>query len=156
MQPQGTVDSSDSSTPLDPQVTQRQFQREIEALFEEYRTLREEVTQRVAARMQMIGFAGIISALLAVSNKLTFGAPTVYIALLVLLVAVLWIRGTNLAIQRLGRHLRGVETRINALAGEAWGTPDALLTWESGAQEGRMRVRGLAGRVGRVGGWYVS
>ena len=170
MQPQGTADSSTppgpSTSPApsippapsapEPQVTQRQLPQEIAALFEEYRTLREEVTQRVAARMQMIGFAGIISALLAVSDNVTFGAPSVYVALLVLLLAVLWVRGTNVAIQRLGRHLRGVEARINALAVEAWGTPDALLTWESTAQEGRMRVRGPAGRVGRLGGWYVS
>jgi hypothetical protein len=105
--------------------------------------------------MQMIGFAGIVSALLAVSDKFSFGAPTVYITVLVLLLAVLWLRGFNRAIQRIGRHLRGLEERINALAVQAWGTPDALLTWETETQDERMQVRGLPGRIGRLGGWYV-
>ncbi|MET9012914.1 hypothetical protein ACWC4C_08915 [Streptomyces olivaceoviridis] len=147
-----------SPTPQIPpgaQAPQRQIEHEIATLFEEYRTLREEVTQRVASRMQMIGFAGVISALLAVSNKLTFSAPTVYIAVMVLLLAVLWLRGFNRAIQRIGRHLRALETRINTLATQAWGAPDALLTWETGAQGGRMQVRGLPGQIGRLGGWYV-
>lgn len=46
-------------------------------LLEEYRALREEVTQRVAARMQMIGFAGVVSAVLVVANKFTFDGPSV-------------------------------------------------------------------------------
>lgn len=137
------------------QAPQRQIEHEIATLFEAYRTLREEVTQRVASRMQMIGFAGIISALLAVTNEFSFDAPAVYIAVLVVLLAVLWLRGFNRAIQRIGRHLRVLEQRINALATQAWGTPDALLTWETGIQDGRMRVRGLPGKAGRLGGWYV-
>lgn len=147
--------SANPPTPPGAQAPQRQIEHEIATLFEEYRTLREEVTQRVASRMQMIGFAGIISALLAVSKEITFGAPTVYVAVLILLLAVLWLRGFNRAIQRIGRHLRTLEARINTLAAEAWGTPNALLTWESGTQGGRMQVRGLPGQVGRLGGWYV-
>jgi hypothetical protein len=148
--------SAAAPTPPGGPAPQRHIEHEIAILFEEYRTLREEVTQRVASRMQMIGFAGIISALLAVSNKLSFNAPAVYIAVLVLLLAILWLRGFNRAIQRIGRHLRGLEERINALAMQAWGTPDALLTWETGTQNGRMHVRGLPGKVGRLGGWYAS
>ncbi|MFB7286745.1 hypothetical protein [Actinacidiphila glaucinigra] len=147
--------AADPPTTTSPQMRQRRIDQEIAALFEEYRALREEVTQRIAARMQMIGFAGIVSALFAVSTKLTFGTPSIYIAVLVLLLAVLWLRGTNLAIQRLGQHLRSVEARINALAAQAWGAPDELLTWESGIQAGRRRVRGVPGWVGRLGGWYV-
>ncbi|MGW7382801.1 hypothetical protein [Streptomyces sp. NPDC054794] len=134
---------------------QRQFEREIAALFEEYRTLREEVTQRVAARMHMIGFAGVISALLAASNKITFAGPTLYVAAVALLLALLWLRGINLAIQRIGTHLRGVEARINELASLAWGTPDAILTWETKIQAGRQQVSGVPGLSGRIGGWYV-
>jgi hypothetical protein len=152
MQPQG---SATPHVPPGARTPQRQIEREIAILLEEYRALREEVAQRVASRMQMIGFAGIISALLAVSNKLTLSGRTAYIAVLVLLLAVLWLRGFNRAIQRIGRHLRTLEARINALATQAWGAPDALLTWETGAQDGRMQVRGLPGQVGRLGGWYV-
>ncbi|MEU9626276.1 hypothetical protein AB0D89_05565 [Streptomyces luteogriseus] len=152
MSPHGSVNPP---APPGAPTRQRQIEHEIATLFEEYRTLREEVTQRVASRMQMIGFAGVISALLAVSKKFTFGAPTVYVAVLVLLLAVLWLRGFNRAIQRIGRHLRTLEARINALAAQAWGTPEALLTWETGTQNARMRVRGIPGQVGRLGGWYV-
>lgn len=134
----------------------RQLDQEIAALFEEYRTLREEVALRVASRMHMIGFAGVISALLAVSNRLTFGALNLYIAGLVLILAVLWLRGVNLAIQRIGRHLRGVEARINALAAQAWATPDDILTWETRIQAGRRKVRRLPRWVSRLGGWYVT
>lgn len=41
----------------------RRTDEEISALLEEYRTLREEITQQISARMQMIGFAGVIPAL---------------------------------------------------------------------------------------------
>ena len=139
-----------------PRRPQRQLESEISALFEEYRSLREEASQRVAARMQLIGFAGIISALLAVTSKLTVNAPTVYTAVLVLVLAVLWLRGINLAIQRIGRHLRGVEARINQLAAEAWGSPVDVLTWETSIQTRRQQMSGVSGWVGRLGGWYAS
>ncbi|MFF3501507.1 hypothetical protein [Streptomyces sp. NPDC003247] len=129
--------------------------QEIALLLEEYRTLREEIIHRVAGRMQMIGFAGIISALLVVSDKLNFGAPAFYVAVLVLVVALLWLRGINRAIQRIGRHLRKIEERVNALAAQGYGSTDAVLTWETLAQEGRMRVRGVPGLVGRFGGWHL-
>lgn len=138
-----------------PQTTSRRFDEEISALFEEYRTLREEITQRVAARMQMIGFAGIISALLVTSNHLSTHSASIYVSALVLLVAVVWIRGTNLAIQRIGRHLRVVEARINVLAAQAWGTPDGILTWETAIQDKRRLVGGVPGLFGRLGGWYT-
>lgn len=146
-----TRDDANSGTP-----PRRHLDKEIEALFEEYKALREEITQRVAARMQMIGFAGVISALFAVSNKITFSAPTVYVALLVLVLAVLWLRGTNLAIQRIGRHLRDVEARINLLGAEAWGSTAAILTWETRIQANRRQVTGVAAWTGRRGGWYTS
>ncbi|WP_328665861.1 hypothetical protein OG905_02115 [Streptomyces sp. NBC_00322] len=125
-------------------------------LFEEYRALREEVTQRVAARMQMIGFAGVVSALLVVADNFTFGGPSVCVAVLVLLLAVVWLRGINLAIQRIGRHLRGVEARINTLASQAWGSSEGILTWETDIQTRRVQVRGMAGRSGRLLGWIKS
>jgi hypothetical protein len=138
-----------------PRASSRRFDEEISALFEEYRTLREEITQRVAARMQMIGFAGIISALLVTSNHLSTHSASVYVSGLVLVVAVMWVRGTNLAIQRIGRHLRVVEARINVLAAQAWGSPDDLLTWETAIQDKRRLVGGVPGRFGRLGGWYT-
>ncbi len=125
-------------------------------LLEEYRALREEVTQRVAARMQMIGFAGVVSAVLVVANKFTFDGPSVYVAVLLLLLAVVWLRGINLAIQRIGRHLRVVEARINALAVRAWGSSETVLTWETDIQTRRVRVRGVALRSGRLLGWIKS
>jgi hypothetical protein len=138
-----------------PQASSRRFDEEISALFEEYRTLREEITQRVAARMQMIGFAGIISALLVASNHLSVRSPGLYVSVLVLIVAVVWVRGTNRAIQRIGRHLRVVEARINAMAAQAWGSPDDLLTWETAIQGRRQLVGGVPGWFGRLGGWYT-
>ncbi|MFE6128240.1 hypothetical protein ACFQ6Q_08175 [Streptomyces sp. NPDC056437] len=125
-------------------------------LLEEYRALREEVTQRVAARMQMIGFAGVVSAVLVVANKFTFDGPSVYVAVLLLLLAVVWLRGINLAIQRIGRHLRVVEARINALAVRAWGSSETVLTWETDIQTRRVQVRGVALRSGRLLGWIKS
>ncbi|MEJ8632686.1 MULTISPECIES: hypothetical protein [Streptomyces] len=125
-------------------------------LLEEYRALREEVTQRVAARMQMIGFAGVVSAVLVVANKFTFDGPSVYVAVLLLLLAVVWLRGINLAIQRIGRHLRVVEARINALAVRAWGSSETVLTWETDIQTRRVHVRGVALRSGRLLGWIKS
>ncbi|MFD3440647.1 hypothetical protein ACFWU3_24420 [Streptomyces sp. NPDC058685] len=125
-------------------------------LLEEYRALREEVTQRVAARMQMIGFAGVVSALLVVTNKFTFDGPSMYVALLLLLLAVVWLRGINLAIQRIGRHVRVVEARINALAAQAWGSSESILTWETDIQTRRVQVRGVALRSGRLLGWIRS
>ncbi|SEN16346.1 hypothetical protein [Actinacidiphila rubida] len=133
----------------------RRVDEEIAALLEEYRTLREEITQRISARMQLIGFAGIISALLAASDHLTYTSPSPYVSALTLLLAVLWVRGSNQAIQRIGRHLRGIEERINALAAQAWQSPEPLLTWETSIQSRRRAVGGLAGWVGRTGGWYT-
>ncbi|MFH8800896.1 hypothetical protein ACH4F6_15045 [Streptomyces sp. NPDC017936] len=147
------VPAQASGTP--GQAPSRGASQEIALLLEEYRTLREEIIHRVAGRMQMIGFAGIISALLVISDKPNFGAPAVYVAVLVLVVALLWLRGINRAIQRIGRHLRTVEERINALAAQGYGSTGPVLTWETTAQDSRMRVRGVPGLVGRSGGWYV-
>ncbi|WP_157856221.1 hypothetical protein [Actinacidiphila yeochonensis] len=139
----------------EPRPPERRVDEEIGALFEEYRALREEITQRVAARMQMIGLAGVISALLAASNRLTYRSPNLYVSVLTIALAVLWVRGSNLAIQRIGEHLREVEARINALAGQAWQSPARLLTWESKVQARRRAVGGARGLVGRLGGWYT-
>ncbi|MEU5255143.1 hypothetical protein [Streptomyces longwoodensis] len=133
---------------------QRNRDKEITLLLEEYRTLREEIIHRVAGRMQMIGFAGIISALLVVSDRLNFDAPGFYVAVLVLIVALLWLRGINRAIQRIGHHLRQLEARINDLAAAGYGSTSPVLSWETSAQNNRMRVRGVPGYVGRLGGWY--
>ncbi|MEU7101813.1 hypothetical protein AB0A66_26260 [Streptomyces longwoodensis] len=133
---------------------QRDRNKEIGLLLEEYRTLREEIIHRVAGRMQMIGFAGIISALLVVSDRLHFDAPSFYVAILVLVVALLWLRGINRAIQRIGLHLRHLEVRINDLAAQGYGSTEPVLSWETAAQAGRMRVKGVPGYVGRFGGWY--
>ncbi|MEV4433525.1 hypothetical protein [Streptomyces sp. NPDC049555] len=141
--------------PVAAGVPVRNREREIGALFEEYRALREEITQRVAARMQMIGFAGVVSAFLAVANPLAFDGPGLYVTAGVLLLAVLWLRGINKGIQRIGGHLRTLEARINALAAEAWGTTEPLLTWETAIQHRRRHVGGVPRWVGRTGGWYA-
>jgi hypothetical protein len=133
----------------------RRTDEEISALLEEYRTLREEITQRISARMQMIGFAGIISALLAASNLLSYKSPSPYVSALTLVLAAFWVRGSNQAIQRIGRHLRGIEERINTLAAQAWQCPGPLLTWETSIQSQRRAVGGLSGWIGRTGGWYT-
>jgi hypothetical protein len=150
MQPENTAGPAAGA----PAAGERRVDDEIAALFEEYRALREEITQRIAARMQMIGFAGIISALLATSDHLTFRSPSPYVSALTLVLAVLWVRGSNLAIQRTGQHLRELEDRINALAAQAWRSPGPVLTWESAIQARRRAVGGVPGWVGRLGGWY--
>ena len=153
MQSQGTTSPSAASAAGERAGT-RKVDEEIAALFEEYRTLREEIAQRISARMQMIGFAGIISALLAASNRLSYQSPSPYVSVLTLVLAVLWVRGSNQAIQRIGQHLRGIEERINALTAQAWQCPEPLLTWETSIQLRRRAVGGLRGWVGRTGGWY--
>lgn len=155
MQPQSTPDPAAVSGPA-AHGAARGVDQEIGALFEEYRTLREEITQRISARMQMIGFAGIISALLAASDHLSLRSPSPYVSALTLALAVLWVRGSNRAIQRIGQHLREVEARINALAAQAWQSPEPILTWETAIQVRRRAVGGLPGWAGRLGGWYTG
>ena len=152
MSSQGQPDPPGSAVP----TARHRCEQEIVILLDEYRALREEVTQRVAARMQLIGFAGAISALLVVSDKFTFRGPSMYVAALVLILAVVWLRGINLAIQRIGCHLRAVENRVNALAAQAWGSPERILTWETDIQARRLRVGGVPGVTGRLGGWYAN
>jgi hypothetical protein len=129
--------------------------REINLLLEEYRTLRDEVNHRVGGRMQMIGFAGVISALLVASDDWDIGTGNFYIAALVLVIAALWLRGINRAIQRIGKHLRQIEERVNALAPRACGSAEDVLTWETRVERGRSRVRGLPRWTGELGGWYT-
>ncbi|MEX2985556.1 hypothetical protein [Streptomyces sp. C36] len=104
--------------------------------------------------MQLIGLVGIVSALLVASDRITFRGPGVYVAGFALLLAALWLRGINRGIQRIGEHLIGIEKRINTLACEAWGAPKEVLTWEAEVRAGKLQVRGLAGWVGRLGGYH--
>ncbi|MER6961679.1 hypothetical protein [Streptomyces sp. NPDC000618] len=48
-------------------------------LLEEYRALRAEFGQRVAARVQLLGFAGILSAVLAAAGGFRFDAQNLYV-----------------------------------------------------------------------------
>jgi hypothetical protein len=55
----------------------------ISLLAEEYRALRAELTQRLTARMQVVGFVGAVSALLAglvawVSEDLIYTSPSLF------------------------------------------------------------------------------
>ena len=106
-------------------------------LLEEYRTLRAEFGQRVAARVQLLGFAGILSAVLATAGGFRLDAPNLYAGLVVAVVGLWAWRMTNGAAQRLGRHLHDVEQRLNELAARTYGAQAPLFTWERIRQQQR-------------------
>ncbi|MFI1035148.1 hypothetical protein [Streptomyces sp. NPDC020951] len=82
-------------------------------LLEEYRALRAEFGQRVAARLQLLGFAGILSAVLATAGGFRFDAQNLYVGMAVAMIGLWAWRTTNGAAQRVGRHLCDVEQRLN-------------------------------------------
>lgn len=105
----------------------------LSVLLEEYRTLRTEVTGRIAGRFTLTGIVIAASALVIAKevpddSKLPIGAAVV------VLVGVIWAWSWKL-VKDLRTHLKVLEERINYEAKQAYGqTTHAtknLLTWES-------------------------
>jgi hypothetical protein len=101
----------------------------IGLLLEEYRALRSEVDQRIAARATLVGFLAAGAAFIVSSHRtaLTWIAGAV---VLVILVAV-WGSSTAM-LGRIGKTTRKLEKQINLLAKEAYGLSETptLLEWE--------------------------
>ncbi|MFF0460301.1 hypothetical protein [Streptomyces mexicanus] len=125
----------------------------IELRMKEYESLRSEVVQRIGARQQMAGYAGAATAIAATLGS-NLGYWRIVIVGLVLLVAYLFLRDSNDGIQRLGRHLRAIETDVNSLARTAYGRE--VLTWEASRQSERNSAKKLQKRIARVGGYHLE
>ncbi|MFG2135520.1 hypothetical protein [Streptomyces sp. NPDC048650] len=137
--------------PQNPPLTAAQQTEIIALLLREYDTLRAEITQRISARTQIAGFAGVISAVVAGSGGLSLRGPNVYIALVIVAFSLVWWRDSNQGILRLGRHLRMLEEQVNALTGQLYGRP--VLSWEVNRQTERRAERRAWRLIGRLGGW---
>ncbi|NEY32011.1 hypothetical protein GTU99_07325 [Streptomyces sp. PRKS01-65] len=123
----------------------------IALLMREYESLRAEIAQRVASRMQILGFSGVIAALVMGAGGVSLHEPSAYIAVATLLLGVLWLRDCNQGIQRIGKHLRDVEEQVNRLARRAYGS--GALSWETKRHVGRQHERPVWRLLGRLGGW---
>ncbi|WP_053927545.1 hypothetical protein [Streptomyces chattanoogensis] len=123
----------------------------IGLLMREYDALRSEITQRIGARTQIAGFAGVISAVVAGNGGLTFNRPNLYIALVIVAFSLVWWRDSNQGILRLGRHLRMIEEQVNTLSTQLYGRP--ALSWEDRRQAERRAERTVWRLIGRMGGW---
>ncbi|MFI6283332.1 hypothetical protein ACIBCM_01020 [Streptomyces sp. NPDC051018] len=110
----------------------------IQLLLEEYRALRAEITQRVTERVQIVAAAGVGAVILTAAGGFSFGKPHLYAAFGVVLFALAWSRKGARDMAELGRHVRGLEIRINALAAEAYGVGD-VLSWELTSERLRRR-----------------
>ncbi|WP_461033472.1 hypothetical protein [Streptomyces mayteni] len=129
----------------------RETAAEIIALrMREYDSLRNEIQQRVAARTQIAGFAGVIAALLSAEN-LSLDRPNLYVTALIVGFSLLWWRRSNLGILRLGHHLREIERDVNELATAAYGRP--ALSWETHRHQQRRAETRFWRALGRAGGW---
>lgn len=122
----------------------------VALLMREYETLRSEIVQRVASRMNILGFGGVIIALVA-SGGLSPQRPNVYIAGAAVLLGVIWLRDTNHTIQALSRHLRDLEHRVNTLSIQVYGSH--VLSWETARHASQMQESSLWRLTGRIGGW---
>ncbi|MFE5923559.1 hypothetical protein [Streptomyces sp. NPDC056468] len=123
----------------------------IALLMREYESLRAEITQRITSRMQILGFSGVIAALVAGTGGVSLHRPAAYIAVATLLLGVLWLRDCNQGIQRIGKHLRDVEEEVNRLATRAYGS--SALSWETKRHVGRQHERPVWRLIGWLGGW---
>ncbi|MFF4756936.1 hypothetical protein ACWD5R_45365 [Streptomyces sp. NPDC002514] len=123
----------------------------IALLMREYESLRTEIAQRVTSRMQILGFSGVIAALVTGTGGVSLHRPSVYVAVATLLLGVLWLRDCNQGIQRIGKHLRDVEEEVNRLATRAYGS--RALSWETKRHVGRQHERPAWRLLGRLGGW---
>lgn len=101
----------------------------IGLLLEEYRALRSEIDQRIAARATLMGFLAAGAAFIVGSHRTVL----TWIAGAVVLVILLAVWGSSTAmLGRIGKRTRKLEKQINLLAKEAYGlsgTP-TLLQWE--------------------------
>ncbi|MGW0735601.1 hypothetical protein [Streptomyces sp. NPDC002851] len=122
----------------------------IDLLMREYEALRAEVEQRVSSRMQVLGFSGVIAAILA-TGGLSVDKPNLYLAGVAILVGLLWLRDCNRGIQRIGAHLRDVEAEVNRRATRAFGS--GALSWETKRHIRRQQERPVWRSIGRLGGW---
>ena len=94
----------------------------IDVLLHEYDTLRAEILARANSRFQLLGFAGVVVALLGATHNITL-IIIVSVALAVAAV-VIWI-GFHLYINKCAARLMEIEARVNALF------PEDVLVWES-------------------------
>ncbi|MBT2409246.1 hypothetical protein J7I94_01490 [Streptomyces sp. ISL-12] len=123
----------------------------IELRMKEYDSLRSEVVQRIGARQQLAGYAGAATAIAATLGS-ELGYWRIVITSAVVVVAYWYLRDSNDAIQRVGRHLRLIEEDVNTLARSAYGRE--VLSWESSRQVARNGEKKTWKLVGRIGGWH--
>ncbi len=123
----------------------------IELRMREYDSLRSEVVQRIAARNQVAGYAGLAGFIAAMFGN-GIGLWTLLAIILIVVIAYLFLLDSNDGIQRIGEHLRTLEKEVNALSQQTYQC-DAL-TWETKRQQMRNRQPKVWKRVGRIGGWH--
>jgi hypothetical protein len=102
---------------------------QIDLLLEEYRALRSEIDQRIAARSTLVGFLAAGAAFIVGSRSVlvTWVSVTVFL----IIVVVVWGSSSSM-LGRLGRRIRALEEQLNLLAKTAYGLSDtpSLLQWE--------------------------
>ncbi|MFI1826654.1 hypothetical protein ACH41E_09390 [Streptomyces sp. NPDC020412] len=135
----------------EPDSEREKIGKVIELRMREYESLRSEVVQRISARQQLAGYAGAATAIAATLGS-NLGYGRLVIVGTVVLIAYLYLRDSNDGIQRLGKHLRGVEEDVNSLARSAYGQD--VLSWESRRQVVRNEEKGIWKLIGRIGGWH--
>ena len=112
----------------------------IALLLEEYKVLRAEFAQRVTVRVHLLGFVGVLAAVLVAAGGFRRDSATVYVAVGVGVLGLWAWRTTNGAAQRLGAHLQDVEQRLNELAARAYGARAAVFRWEGMRQRRRAQA----------------
>ncbi|GAA0470124.1 hypothetical protein GCM10010361_37930 [Streptomyces olivaceiscleroticus] len=110
----------------------------IQLLLEEYRGLRNEITQRLAERTQITAVVGVAAVIVTAGEGFSFGGPHFYVAVAILTLGALWARRGFREMWGIAVHLRHLEERINALAAKAHGS-SAVLTWEQQVHTERRR-----------------
>ena len=119
---------------------ERRPEQRLNLLLEEYRSLRSEVTSRIASRMTLLGF---LTASLAFVVGIHHRSAWVWalVGLLVAFGAGIWV-WSGLLIGRLSARLAKLEEVMNALAAEAYGPSktDEQLVWETDRRRSRNPV----------------